>query len=401
VCADRHRWPVRDGVPLFLDRPASYDDQRTNPNPTNPYNATNLALIRQNPGSFILDYGSGNPRDAEIFDNVIRIDLVHYRSVDVVTNTPRLPFTDDTFDFVVSESVFEHVRDPWHCARELYRVLKPGGRIHIDTAFLFPVHGDPYHFYNMTLEGVAETFKMFRKVDSGVGPHQTCGTAMNVFFNYFLSLIEDEAARGGLTAARGGIDFTQFDAVIPPDKQHIMSAGVYFIGEKPWPAGGDAEMSRPALERRVREATVRLAGSDGRFEAGPSWRRVTASPDLRSALFRPYHVEPRRDRLCAVVLLPLWSERPTRGRLGIEIVSPAATIVAHRVTDLAGRRSGEALTLEFPPIGSPHGIFELRVFVRETDVPVQVVEYAWPIPVPASKIFAPRLMCGLGYARPR
>lgn len=232
VCSGRHRWPVKGGVPVFLDSPASYVDHRTILNPTNPYTPRSLELIRQNAGSFILDYGAGNPRDEEIFDNVIRVDFLHYRSVDVVTNTRRLPLKDETFDFIISESVFEHLRDPWHAASELYRVLKPGGRIHIDTAFLQPVHGDPYHFYNMTRDGVQETFKMFHKVDAGVGPHQSCGTAMNIFFRYFLSLIEDEPAKAQLREALGAMDFARFDALIPPDKQHIMSAGVYFIGEK-------------------------------------------------------------------------------------------------------------------------------------------------------------------------
>lgn len=232
TCVNRHCWPVKDGTPLFLDPPDSYLDQRTNPNPTNPYNPRNLDLIRQSPLSFILDYGSGNPRDEEIFENVVRVDFLHYRSVDVVTNTRRLPFAEGTFDFVISESVFEHVRDPWHCASELHRVLKPGGQIRVDTAFLFPVHGDPYHFYNMTLEGVEETFKLFRKIESGVGPHQSSGTAMNVFVRYFLSLIEDEPARVRLRETLGAIDFAVFDTLIPPGKQHIMAAGVYFIGEK-------------------------------------------------------------------------------------------------------------------------------------------------------------------------
>jgi SAM-dependent methyltransferase len=235
VCSELHRWPVKDGVPLFLDSPASYVDRRAMLTATNPYNPRNLDLIRRNDWAFILDYGAGNPRDEEIFDNVIRVDFVHYRSVDVVTNTRRLPFRDGTFDFIVSESVFEHLRDPWHTAAELHRVLKPGGRICVDTAFLQPVHGDPYHFYNMTREGVEETFKMFRKVESGVGAHQSCGAAMNILFRYFLSLIDDDAAKTRLRDALGGMNFAQFDALIAPEKQHIMSAGIYFIGEKASP----------------------------------------------------------------------------------------------------------------------------------------------------------------------
>lgn len=39
----------------------------------------------------------------------------------------RFPYPDDTFDFVFSTSVFEHVLDYERSFREIHRVLKPGG----------------------------------------------------------------------------------------------------------------------------------------------------------------------------------------------------------------------------------------------------------------------------------
>lgn len=39
-----------------------------------------------------------------------------------------LPFGGDSFDFVLSYDVLEHVRDPERCLSEIYRVLKPGGQ---------------------------------------------------------------------------------------------------------------------------------------------------------------------------------------------------------------------------------------------------------------------------------
>lgn len=49
-----------------------------------------------------------------------------------VNNLPRcLPFRDDTFDFVVSESSFHHWEDPVHMLKEIRRVLKKGGKAYI------------------------------------------------------------------------------------------------------------------------------------------------------------------------------------------------------------------------------------------------------------------------------
>jgi SAM-dependent methyltransferase len=43
-----------------------------------------------------------------------------------------LSFNDSSFDFLISADVFEHVPDPYKAHKEVFRVLKPGGR-HIFT----------------------------------------------------------------------------------------------------------------------------------------------------------------------------------------------------------------------------------------------------------------------------
>ncbi len=40
-----------------------------------------------------------------------------------------LPFSDATFDAVLAKDIFEHVADPGRLAREVFRVLRPGGVI--------------------------------------------------------------------------------------------------------------------------------------------------------------------------------------------------------------------------------------------------------------------------------
>lgn len=48
------------------------------------------------------------------------------------SNSEALPFPDNTFDRVIMVDALHHVLDQRYTAREMYRVLKPGGRIVIE-----------------------------------------------------------------------------------------------------------------------------------------------------------------------------------------------------------------------------------------------------------------------------
>jgi SAM-dependent methyltransferase len=75
---------------------------------------------------------------------------------------PHPPKRDDnTFEAVVAFNVFEHLREPIQAASEILRVLKPGGKVMIHTAFLQPLHEEPIHYYNATKYGVMQWFSAF------------------------------------------------------------------------------------------------------------------------------------------------------------------------------------------------------------------------------------------------
>ena len=69
----------------------------------------------------------------------------------------RLPFGDDTFQFAVSYSVFEHLQNPFVASQELLRVMKPGGICFMAIAATIPFHMDS--FYHHTHFGVLATFR--------------------------------------------------------------------------------------------------------------------------------------------------------------------------------------------------------------------------------------------------
>ncbi len=58
-----------------------------------------------------------------------------------------LPFADAAYAGVYCDSVFEHIQDPAKVCREFYRVLRPGGRVIINTNSVF----NPFMFPNKFL----------------------------------------------------------------------------------------------------------------------------------------------------------------------------------------------------------------------------------------------------------
>jgi len=115
-----------------------------------------LGLIERHRDGLVLDCGAGL-RDT-YYRNVVNCEVVAYDTTDVLAVAERLPFIDESFDAVLSLNVLEHVKDPFQAARELMRVLKPGGQLMCVAPFLQPLHGYPHHYYNMTRQGIANLF---------------------------------------------------------------------------------------------------------------------------------------------------------------------------------------------------------------------------------------------------
>lgn len=124
---------------------------------SNPYREESLALIDKHHNGIILDCGSGQRPVA--YSNVVNFEIVDYDTTDVRGVGEKLPFKDNSFDAVFSLAVLEHVRDPFQCAREISRVLKPGGDLLCVLPFLQPMHGYPHHYFNATPQGLRELFE--------------------------------------------------------------------------------------------------------------------------------------------------------------------------------------------------------------------------------------------------
>lgn len=120
------------------------------------YDSHALQIISECANGLILDCGAGLRR--KYYDNVVNFEICPYVTTDVRGVGERLPFLDGVFDAVFSFNVLEHVKDPFACAREISRVLKPGGRLYCVVPFLQPFHAYPHHYYNMTHMGLKNLF---------------------------------------------------------------------------------------------------------------------------------------------------------------------------------------------------------------------------------------------------
>jgi ubiquinone/menaquinone biosynthesis C-methylase UbiE len=78
------------------------------------------------PGRVIgVDFGSSQTERAQSSAARTGIANVNFQTADCYS----LPFPDSSFDRVFSHALMEHLADPLRAAKELYRVLKPGGVI--------------------------------------------------------------------------------------------------------------------------------------------------------------------------------------------------------------------------------------------------------------------------------
>jgi len=86
--------------------------------------------------------------------NFIAIDLYDQNpEIDYNVDLSDTPFDSDCFDFIVCPAILEHVKDPFKCVDEIYRILKNGGEVWCEVPFFQPFH--PFKGYNEDDMGLA------------------------------------------------------------------------------------------------------------------------------------------------------------------------------------------------------------------------------------------------------
>lgn len=93
------------------------------------------------------------------------MDVVSDYNPHIVGDIHDMPFEDNSIDAMLCISILEHVEDPTQAARELHRVLKPGGYCFVYVPFLYFYHAEKGYYgdyWRFTKDIIPILFKDFK-----------------------------------------------------------------------------------------------------------------------------------------------------------------------------------------------------------------------------------------------
>jgi SAM-dependent methyltransferase len=149
----------------------------------------------------ILDVGCGKKPYQHLFNKAtqyIGMDIDNpghdhsTENIDVYYDGKVFPFQDRSFDAVLTNQVFEHVFNPEDFMKEIFRVLKPGGKLLITVPFVWDEHEQPNDFGRYSSFGLSHVLEKngfsilsFRKSTKGFAAiaQLTTGYIFKLFYS--------------------------------------------------------------------------------------------------------------------------------------------------------------------------------------------------------------------------
>lgn len=120
---------------------------------------------KTDPGMLVLDAGAGTSPYRKLFGHATyeAADFAqlktNYAPLDYVCDLTEIPVEDGRFDRIIFNQVLEHLPEPERTLAELFRVLKPGGRIFCSVPLFYEEHQVPYDYYRYTRFALRRLFE--------------------------------------------------------------------------------------------------------------------------------------------------------------------------------------------------------------------------------------------------
>jgi ubiquinone/menaquinone biosynthesis C-methylase UbiE len=115
--------------------------------------------------------------NAEVLD-------VKYPEIDL----QQLPYSDNTFDYIITDQVLEHLKNPQKAINESYRVLKKGGIAIHTTCFINYLHPCPMDFWRFSTDALKYLCREFSEMLFCEG----WGNRVAIFLFFFPNRLRDK-----------------------------------------------------------------------------------------------------------------------------------------------------------------------------------------------------------------
>lgn len=204
-------------------------------------------------GAGEIGYGSEELYESPDID-VMSFDIYASPNISFVADAHAIPLQDASVDAVWIQGILELVVDPRRVVGEAVRILKPGGLMFTDTAFMWPVCEQAYDFNRWSPSGLRWLFRDFDVLSAGqsTGP----GTMAVLSIRYLMqSLLR--STKLGQIAALPFVWLRLLDALCDDRRALDASVGMFIFGRKrPSPIGVDDLLAyyeqQPRLKRNVK-----------------------------------------------------------------------------------------------------------------------------------------------------
>ncbi|MCB0195311.1 MAG: class I SAM-dependent methyltransferase [Anaerolineae bacterium] len=123
--------------------------------------------------SKIIDFGSSSRSLTTLFEAelahklCVSLDINSVYRPNITADICDLPLETDSIDGIICAAILEHVYNPFAAVSELYRILRPGGKLFIYVPWMYQYHGNNQYndFYRYSRDGLRYMLRDFSNVE--------------------------------------------------------------------------------------------------------------------------------------------------------------------------------------------------------------------------------------------